>query len=109
MKLYDNAMAKFVYKIKFYVGIGRSQVGWFTGWLPELASVLALIWYFTGYKMSTNTALIVFPIFISFLAFLGYIWYKLGLFTIEVMTNANKDPVQSELLRAARKINEGDK
>lgn len=105
LQIKDNIFVKAAYKTKFYITVARGQWGWLTGWLPEIASVLGLIWYFTGYKMSVKEAIIITPIVIVLLAVFGFVWYKLGLYNIEIMVNVGKDPYQSEVYNASKKIN----
>jgi hypothetical protein len=108
MKLHENPIAKIIYKIKFYFEVAAQQIGWITNKFPEIMSVLYLLEKF-GIILVDKQIIILSLAFFIIMVLCGYIWKKIGLFDVERYVNADKDPVQKELLSAARKINKGEK
>lgn len=96
-----SPIAKAAYKIKFYTDTGISQVSWLTGKVPELAGMLTFMTYFQINPPRSVIAWIIFAVFASLFLF-GFVLKKTGLYDVERYTIAQKDPVQAELLEAAR-------
>ena len=105
-KFLNSWMVDIVYKGKFYFNVAMSQIGWLTNKLPELMAVLYLL-----EKIGiTIEGPIIIPLaltaFVLGVAF-GWVWKFIGLYDAEIYIQANKNPVQLEMLQAARKINGG--
>jgi len=103
----NNLLFKTLYKTKWYFDQGVRQITWITGKLPELMSLVYLSEKMgvaitkvdiIGIAIVGATILIIFGIFIK----------RTGLYDIEMYVDALKNPVQHEILTAARKINRGD-
>lgn len=94
---------KKIYAIKFYVDITKSQLGWFTSILPE---IMAIIYITEKIGLQIDNKKIIIGATILFAAFVtfGYTWKKLGLYDVEQLVNASKNPVQADLHAAAKKI-----
>lgn len=100
----DNFIIKFLYKAKFYFNISMSQIGFLTNKLPELMGALWLLekmgfiipGRFIGPMMITLLLLMV---------GIGWFWRLSGLYHAERYIQANYDPVQEEILSAAKLIN----
>jgi hypothetical protein len=102
-RIVSNNIARGAYKIKFYIDVGVSQVSWVTGKLPELMAVVFLSGKF-GYDPTQSQIVGIVITMLCVLVLFGYTWKKLGLYDTERHVTAEKDPVQSELLEAARLI-----
>ena len=102
----NNLIIKFCYKIKFYIDLSISQITWFTGKLPEIMAVLYLAEKF-GFVITGKMLIVICLAGIGGLIVVGYIWKNAGLYDVDQFVKASKDPVQKELLSAARKINGG--
>jgi hypothetical protein len=100
----DMRLIHFLYNIKSHINIARGEVGWLTGWLPEIVSVGILLQFF-GWNFTKTQVILFFPLMLLFLALFGYIWRKSGIYKIETNVDAENNPVQKEILEAARKIN----
>lgn len=103
----NNWFCQKAYSAKFYLNLGIAQISWFTGKLPEIMAFVYLSKW-VGYDLSRN-GLFVFGIGVTFgLTLFGYVWKKTGLYDTEVIVNAYKNPIQMEVLNAARKINKNE-
>lgn len=99
----NSPIVKLAYKARFYVDVGVSQVNWFSGKLPEIMAAVYLLEKF-GFVV-VGTQIIVFGIILVVcLLLFGYFWKKTGLYDVNQYVVAQKDPVQAELLEAARLI-----
>lgn len=104
MQIMNNEFVRRVYKFKFYITVFRGQFGWFTGWLPEIVSVGVLLHFF-GFDLSRTQVVMMAPVILLLMAVCGFVWYKLGFWSVESVVNNTKDPVMSEVFSAAKKIN----
>ena len=108
MKKIKNAimksfLVKLAYKSKFYTDIGVSQVSWFTGKLPEIMAAAYILEKFGIVITAAN--IVVLGLLLFFTIFmLGWFLKNSGLFDVDQYVSAQKNPVQEELLRAARLI-----
>ena len=108
MKLYKfvrkSRLFIFLYKVKFYIDVAIGQISWATGKLPE---IMAFLYLSEKFGVEWSNWQIVFLTILMFAGFtiFGYFWKNGGFFDVEVYVNADKNPVQRELLKAARKIN----
>lgn len=102
-KFLHSRLARAVYKFKFYTDIGVGQITWVTGKLPELMAVVYLLGKF-GYDPSSNQILALSFSVLCCLVLFGYVWKHTGLYDTAQYVIAEKDPVQAELLEAARMI-----
>ena len=95
---------RLIYSLKSHINIARGEVGWLTGWLPEIVSVGILLQFF-GWKFTKTQVILFFPIILIFLALFGYIWRKTGFYKIETTIDASVHPVNNEIYTAACTIN----
>jgi hypothetical protein len=93
-----------LYHVKFYFDITNSQTSWVTGKLPELVSLGVLLDFF-GVNLTKTQVIIFTPIIFCFIVFLGWVLKKSEIYDIEQYVSADINPVQKELLEAARKVN----
>ena len=107
-KIKNNSIIKFCYKIKFYIDLSISQVTWFTGKLPEIMAASYIAEKF-GFVITGKMLIVISLVGIICLIVFGYIWKNAGLYDVDQYVKASKDPVQKEILSAARKINRGKK
>ena len=103
-KIKHNILITTAYKFKFYVDISISQISWVTGKLPELMAFVYLTEKFGVVLSIQNIIYIIISGMIGLFMF-GYVWHKTGIYEIEQYTNAERNPVQREILKAAIKIN----
>lgn len=96
-----------LYRIKWNIDIGIQQISWFAGRLPEIMAILYLA-EFLGYPVPKEWAVPTLVVAVVGVAVLGKIWKVFGLYDTEVLVDTGKNPVMSEVYRAAKKINEGD-
>ncbi len=95
---------KLLYKTKTYFDITNSQTSWLTGKLPELVSLGVLLNFF-GITLTKTSTLIGALIIFILMTLCGIYLKKSGIYHIEQYVQADINPVQKELLQAARKIN----
>ena len=100
----NNKLINGLYKIKFYMDVAVGQVSWFTGKLPEIMASIYLLEKF-GFVVS-KANIIFYCLVIAILIFLlGFCWKKLGLYDIDMIVSAERNPVSNEVYKAAKKIN----
>lgn len=107
-RMIHNPLARGAYKVKFYVDVGVSQISWVTGKFPELMSFLYLAQYLGHPVPQSHVVELCLAVFAGIFLF-GLLWNRAGFYHTEKYVNAAKDPVQAELLAAARIINRDDK
>lgn len=98
-------LVKLIYNVKSHINIARGEIGWITGWLPEIVSVGVLLHFF-GIDFTRMQVLIFFPILLILLAVGGWIWRKTGFYKIETTVDASVHPVNNEIYTAARRYND---
>jgi len=94
-----------LYKVKFYFNVCAQQIGFITSKFPEFMAVLYLLEKMGVVIQRELLIPLALFFFVSFVS-TGFVWKRLGYYDIEQYVNAAKDPVQHEILQAARKINE---
>jgi len=104
----NNSAVKLVYKLKFYMNITFGEIGWVMSKFPEIVSVGILLKWF-GLNFTQLQVILVSPVIFVAVILFGYVWRKLGMYDVEQYVNAQNNPVQNELLLAARKINREEK
>lgn len=92
-----------IYKIKWYFDQGVRQITWITGKLPELMSVVYLGEKF-GLVIREKEIILIAVIGGLILVTFGIILKRTGLYDTEMYVDASKNPVQNEILTAARII-----
>lgn len=97
-------LIRWIYSLKSHINIARGEVGWLTGWLPEIVSVGVLLQFF-GWNFTRVQVILFFPIMLILLALFGYIWRKTGFYKIETTIDASVHPVNNEIYEAAKKVN----
>lgn len=101
----SNFFVHLVYRTKFYFDLGVGQISWFTGKLPE---VMAVVYLFdrSGIYLSTSNLIIISCITFIIITSFGLIMKYSGLWDTECYVNTWRNPVSTEILQAARLINE---
>jgi len=104
-KIRSNFLVHLVYRTKFYFDLGVGQISWFTGKLPE---VMAVVYLFdrSGIYLTTSNLIIISCVTFCMITFLGLLMKYSGLWDTECYVNTWRNPVSTELLKAARLINE---
>lgn len=102
-KFLNSSLARAIYKTKFFIDVGVSQISWITGKLPELMAMVYLLGKF-GYDPTENQIVGIVLFGLCFLILFGYFWKHTGLYDTAQYVVAEKDPVQAEILEAARII-----
>jgi hypothetical protein len=92
----------------FHFELGRSQVTRFYGWIPEIIIIIGGLKYLLGVNMSKTFIIIFFSITVIIFTIIGIIIHKTGLYNVDRYVQTNKDPVQSEILEAARIIKKNE-
>lgn len=93
-----------VYNFKFNLDLGSSYADWVTGKLTALMAVVYLCKEM-GYPLSKIQIVVVVISTLIGLYLLGVFLKGKKLYDTEKYVTASKDPVQKEILAAARKIN----
>lgn len=104
---YDNFFVKLCYRLKFYFDLGSSNLTWFSSKLPELMAVIYLLDRF-GIRLGLGYVLLFSVLLFVLITFLGFVLRYTGIYATERYVVSMRDPVQSELLTAARRINDPD-
>lgn len=94
-----------MYKVLFCFELGRSTSARFYAWLPELIIILSGLKYLLNLTLEWWQIAIIIPGFVLIFIVMGYFIHKLGLYNVDQYVKASRDPVQTEILTAARKIN----
>jgi hypothetical protein len=93
-----------IYKLKWNFDQGVRQVTWITGKLPELMGFVYLSEKM-GFFVSKGMIVGIIVTGGLMLLIIGVLVKRTGLYDTEMYVDASKNPVQSEILLAARKIN----
>ena len=103
-KLLNNPIVRAIYSCKIKIDIATVQVSWFTAKLPETMSAIFLAEK-AGIYLTKDWVVWLLLIMLVGLFLFGFVWKWLGMYDVEVFTNAEVNPWQEEVLAAARKIN----
>ena len=96
---------KRLYQVRTYFDICNSQTSWITGKLPEIAS-LGVILHFFGVGITKVTAVTAAILIFVLMTLTGYVLKRTGVYDTEQYVHAEINPVEREVLMAARKIND---
>ena len=107
-KVLHSKLVSIGYRTKFYLDLGMAQVAWFTNKSVDLMAFLWLTERF-GWVLSDSEVVVSCLVFAVAMFIFGYSWKNTGMWDVEVYVATAKNPVQKELLDAARKINRGEK
>ena len=103
-KIINNKLINLIYKTKFYFDIGAQQPGWFTAKSIELMAISYWVEILFNVKIkSVGLSLIIMFGGFSIICF-GYFMKRSGLYDTEVYVQADKNPINKEILKAARII-----
>jgi hypothetical protein len=102
-RITNNQGVRLLYGARWYFNLGIAQVSWVTGKLPELMAFLFLADYL-GFPVPRDAVPPLIGAGVLALILLGWCWKHAGFYDTEAYVNARKDPVQAELLEAARII-----
>lgn len=107
-KIIKSKIVSLLYGARFYLNLGVAQVAWFSNKSVDLMAFLFIADRF-GLILSDKQIIILCFVFTVCLLGVGYFLKKSGLYDVELYTNASRNPVESEILEAARIIKKGDK
>lgn len=102
-KVLHNPVINLVYKSKFYFNVMMGEVGYLTNKIPEIAGALIIL-NKLGVVVPASSIV---PICIGgyfVLVFAGWLWKRMGLYDTSIYIETHRNPVQDEMLRAARTI-----
>ena len=105
-KIVSSKITKFIYNTKWYLDTGTTQVTFIVSRLPELMAIFYFLEKLGIIIVGKTMILVILAGYLGVIG-LGWTWKRLGLFDTERYTSARNDPVQKEILEAARRINNG--
>ena len=94
------------YRVQTFIDIGWKEVSWFNNSLIELMAVVYLLEKM-GITISGNMIAYVLLSAFVFFFLLGKLLKKTKIYDKSMYVDADIDPVKNEILKAARKINNG--
>jgi len=103
--LKDSKPIKTFYKILFYFELGKGTTARFYQFIPDVIIILGGLKFLLGVDVTPKFTIIFLFVVVFGFTGLGWILKKTGFYDIDRYVQASKDPVQSEILEAARKIN----
>lgn len=106
--LKDWLIVKIVYKLLSYFEIGKGTIARFYQFIPDIIIIIGGVKYLLNVNITPTHVIIIFIGGFTLFVLLGLFLKKSGLYETDKNIQANNDPVQSEILKAARKINKGD-
>ena len=92
------------YRIQTYIDLGWREFSWFNDSLIELMAILYILERVGIIVEGTIVYFILLSAFVFFFIF-GYLLKKIGVYDKSQYVSADIDPVQKEILEAARRIN----
>ncbi len=101
-----KSFLKALYKVRFYFDISNTQVSWIVGKGPELMSAIYILEKLGVVLVKKEIIFFIVSAFFFFVVS-GVVLKASGVYDIEQYVAAEIQPVQKELLEAARKINRG--
>lgn len=99
----DSKIFQSIYKTKWYFDRGVGQIAWITNKLPDVMAIVYLAEKF-GYVLKKGDIVVLVIIGTLLVIVFGMFLKHTGLYDTEIYVEANKNPVQAELLDAARLI-----
>jgi len=93
------------YIFLFYFELGKNQVARFYQFIPDVIIILGGLKYLFGVEFSNETMAVLIIGGVFGFALTGYLLKRWKLYDIDQYVHADKNPVEKELLAAARKIN----
>lgn len=102
----NKGVLKPFFKVFWYFETGKNSS------LARLEGVFALTAFakvIFGDWLTLERTLFIIPLVVVLLTLWGFVYKKVGLYDIDIYVKADKDPAQSEILTAARNINEAKK
>ena len=99
-----NWLCRRLYLTKFYLGLGVNQISWFASKFPEIMAVVYLLEK-GGITLNITQIIVMSGCGFIGLTLTGFGIKHAGLYDVEKYVDADKNPVTTELLIAARKIN----
>jgi len=104
LRIMQNGLVKIIYKCQWYFDLGRSSVGRYYAWLPEILIILGGIKYLLGINLSIKVMIMGVLFFVFIFSITGYIFKKTGLYDMQRYIEAERDPITHEMLASARTI-----
>jgi len=104
-KITENRFFQGLFKIKTDIDIGTKTISWFTGKLPEIASVIA-IFFFLDIRIGPDWRLyaVMAVSCISLVYAIGLVWRVTGMYHLQEYAQTYMNPPQKEILETVRKI-----
>lgn len=102
----NNFFVKKFYSTLFYFEQGKGQVNRFYAEIPNFIIILGGLKYLFNISFSPLVYVLIFFACYVVFTILGYFFKHSGLYDVDRITQANKDPVMCEVYNAARRINE---
>ena len=103
--LKESRIIKTGYKALFYFELGKGTTARFYQIIPDLIIILGGLKFLMGVDITPSFSVMFVLTVFFMLTVLGYFINKTGLYAVDRYVQASKDPVQKELLEAARRIN----
>ena len=104
-KILNNKIISYAYQIIFYFELGKGQTQRFYGFIPEIIIILGGLKYLFNINLTNSQMITLILVICTLFIFIGLFVRKSGLWVVDKYVQAEKDPVQNEILSAARKIN----
>jgi hypothetical protein len=104
-RIQNSLIIQKLYRLMFHFELGKSQVARFYCWIPEIIIIIGGLKYLLGINMTKKFIITFFVTIIIIFTIVGLIIHKTGLYNVDRYVQTSKDPVQTEILLAARKIN----
>ena len=94
-----------LYQFKNHFDIGSGEIVWVTGKSVQLMGLLYIFDYL-GIHFSKLVLMLILCLSVILIPLFGLFWRKTKMWDSEMYVNASNNPVQKEMLLAARKIND---
>ena len=108
-KIKDNPIIRKLYRLLFYFELGKGTIGRMYQFIPDIIIILGGMKYLLDIDVTRNFVIIFGLIVVFGFTLIGLVISKTGLYEVDKYVQASKDPVQTELLNAARRINKNGK
>jgi len=100
-----NKILKYVYTFLFYFELGKNQIARFYQFIPDIIIILGGLKYLFGIELTNKVMMTLIFFGVFGFALVGYLLKRYKFYDIDQYVHADKNPVQQEILMAARRIN----
>ena len=104
-RIVNNTVIKAMYKLLFYFELGKGTTARFYQFIPDIIIILGGMKYLLGVDLTATFTKTFVLVALALFTLMGYFINKTGLYEVDRYVIASKDPVQREMLAAARAIN----